>query len=162
MNHKDILLRTAKTVTERTEVYGDPADTYSRASIISSTILGKEVSRYDVAIIMHAVKLSRTLTSPRHLDNYEDGINFLAFAAEFVGAGGGTEAPPASREFNRGPTLRTAPAPGEAHAQHRAIKMPGLESLLSAQQARANPHHASDIGLAAVDQALAKNEDDGA
>ena len=97
MNHKDILLRTAKTVTERTEVYGDPADTYRRASIISSTILGKEVSRYDVAIIMHAVKLSRTLTSPRHLDNYEDGINFLAFAAEFVGAGEAVTPPAASQ-----------------------------------------------------------------
>jgi hypothetical protein len=142
MNHRDVLLRTAKTVTERTEVYGDPADTYSRASIISTTILGKEVSRYDVAIIMHAVKLSRILTSPKHLDNYEDGINFLAFAAEFVGAGVDGKPPLAQPGFNRGPVLRPAHAP--THAQARAA----VVGLTAVEQA--------------IDQALSKSEDDGA
>ena len=136
MNHKDILLRTARTVTERTEVYGDPADTYKRAAIIASTILGKILSSYDVAIVMHAVKLSRIPTSPRHLDNYEDGINFLAFAAEFVGAGGEAKAPPVPPGFNRGPALRPHPVHAQAHV--------------------------ATVGLAAVDQALAKNEEDGA
>lgn len=86
MDHKEILLRSAKTVTTRGEQYGAPSDTFNRAATIATAILGEEYSAYEVAIIIHAVKLSRIKGDRRHLDNYEDGINFLAFAAEFVGA----------------------------------------------------------------------------
>lgn len=110
MNHQDILLKTVYTLKERIEVYGDPAVTFERAATIASTILNNRFTAYDIAIIMHAVKLSRIPTSPQHLDNYEDGINYLAFAAEFVGAGGASHAvpkkAPPTNPFSVEPTTR--------------------------------------------------------
>jgi hypothetical protein len=89
MDHKEILLNAAKAVTERSVGYGTPAEGVTRAASIASLILGDTYTAYEIAVILHAVKLSRISASPQYLDSYVDGINFLAFAAEFVGAADG-------------------------------------------------------------------------
>jgi len=45
--------------------------------------LGKEITVYEVSIIMMAMKLARIPSSPALDDNYVDGINYLAFASQF-------------------------------------------------------------------------------
>jgi hypothetical protein len=70
---------------EKGQAYGPVDDCFERISIISSTILGKHISTYDAAIILHAVKLARMQTERTKSDNYIDGINYLAFAGQFAG-----------------------------------------------------------------------------
>ena len=86
MHHSEFLAGVAEVVSDRKSNYGEPIDTYTRAAVIANSILGTALTSYDLAVIMHAVKLSRMRTSPHRLDNYTDAVNFLAFAAEFSGA----------------------------------------------------------------------------
>ncbi len=82
--HVDILTNTARVLKDRTEQYGDPAEAYQRAAAIASVTTGKQLTHYDIVMVMHAVKLSRMVIGRGVLDHYEDAINYLAFAAEFA------------------------------------------------------------------------------
>ena len=82
--HVDILIDTARVLKDRTEQYGSPSEAYQRAAAIASVLLGKQLTHYDIVMIMHAVKLSRMVTGRDNIDHYEDAINYLAFAAEFA------------------------------------------------------------------------------
>lgn len=73
----------AELIEERGRLYGDAKKNFGRIARIASTILGKEVSRYDVATILLAVKLGRVPEDPAYGDNYDDGINYLAFMKMF-------------------------------------------------------------------------------
>ena len=86
MNHVKLLEETARILKERTMEYGDPADTYERAAIMASTALAIPLTPYDIVMIMALVKLSRATTDPQKLDNYQDGINFMAFDAQMANA----------------------------------------------------------------------------
>ena len=83
-HHTDILMNTAHTLRDRTEQYGSPSEAYQRAAAIASVTTGKQLTHYDIVMVMHAVKLSRMVTGRGNLDHYEDAINYLAFAAEFA------------------------------------------------------------------------------
>ena len=83
-DHKDILAQTVRTLHDRTAVYGPPRRTYEDAASMASIALKKDFTAYDVAIIMHLVKISRMSSGRDNLDHYEDAINYLAFAAEFA------------------------------------------------------------------------------
>jgi hypothetical protein len=50
-------------------------------------VLNKEISTYDVAMILHCTKLGRLQQARSLSDNYVDGINYLAFASEFINDG---------------------------------------------------------------------------
>ena len=52
---------------------------------MASVVIGKPLTARDVAMIFHCVKLIRSKSSPDKLDNYVDGMNYLAFAACFQG-----------------------------------------------------------------------------
>lgn len=58
-------------------------ETFDRASKLATIMLDKQITMYDIAIIFHCMKMAR-LNGARTLDdNYIDGINYLAFAAQF-------------------------------------------------------------------------------
>ena len=78
------MTRATDILRDRGLLYGNVDDIHNDVSIIASVILGKNISSYDVAMIHHATKLARMKTSRTHKDNYVDGINYLAFAAEFA------------------------------------------------------------------------------
>ena len=82
--HVDILIGAARVLKERTEQYGSPSEAHQRAAVIASAMLGKQLTHYDIVMIMHAAKLSRMVAERGNLDHYEDAINYLAFAAEFA------------------------------------------------------------------------------
>ena len=71
-------------LTEKGQLYGPEEPCFERISVIATAILGKNISTYDIAMIHHATKLARMQTARTHEDNYIDGINYLAFAAQFV------------------------------------------------------------------------------
>jgi midasin (ATPase involved in ribosome maturation) len=85
-NHTEILSTAAKTLRERHTQYGPAELCFDRISQIATLILNKEISPYDVTMIMVAIKLGRLQESRALDDNYVDGINYMAFAAQFAKA----------------------------------------------------------------------------
>ena len=86
MEHGTILATAAKTIAKRRESYGTPAECFERAAVIAGAMLDKPISPFEIAVVFHAMKLARAAQSPKNQDHFVDGISYLAFAAEFVGA----------------------------------------------------------------------------
>ena len=82
MEAKSLLKSAVRTIDEREPIYGDKNLVYDRAAIIANTILGLSLSAYDIMIILHASKLARIGGRQDKVDNYLDGVNYLAFACE--------------------------------------------------------------------------------
>jgi hypothetical protein len=92
MDHTAILTDAVLTLRNRDEQYGSMTDTMTRACQIFELITGSKITPYQANIFMHALKLARIRSSPGKLDNYVDGINYLAFAGEFAVPPGSAEA----------------------------------------------------------------------
>ena len=92
MDHTAILTDAVLILRNRDEQYGSMAETMTRACQIFELITGSPLSPYHANVFMHALKLSRIRATPGKLDSYVDGINYLAFAAEFAVPPGGAEA----------------------------------------------------------------------
>ena len=58
---------------------------YREAAAVASVVIGKDLTPRDVAMIMACIKLIRSKSAPDKLDNYVDGMNYVAFAACFAG-----------------------------------------------------------------------------
>lgn len=82
-NHSDILTQAVVTLADKNRRYGNVADTFDRAALIATTILGKHITLYDVSVIMHAMELAKISSVPTEDRHYVDGINFLSLAAQF-------------------------------------------------------------------------------
>lgn len=82
MEAKSLLKSAVRTIDDREPIYGDRNLVYDRAAIIANTILGLSLSAYDIMIILHASKLARIGGRQDKVDNYLDGVNYLAFACE--------------------------------------------------------------------------------
>jgi hypothetical protein len=80
-----VLDEAAKIIGERGEQYGEIEMNFERAAN-TARAAGIDVGPYEVAIILASVKLARMSVSPCKRDNYLDAINYLAFAAELIGA----------------------------------------------------------------------------
>src|SRR4029077_21181145 len=84
----DLLTLAFELINERGQAYdtaGGNEQNYREAAAVATLILGKEVTARDVAMVLHCVKLIRSRSAPDKLDNYIDGMNYLAFAACFAG-----------------------------------------------------------------------------
>jgi hypothetical protein len=58
---------------------------FREAAAVASVVVGKELTARDVAMVLHCVKLIRSKSAPGKIDNYVDGMNYMAFAACFAG-----------------------------------------------------------------------------
>lgn len=68
-------------VAERTEQYGQPADSLNRVSGAINALYGTDFKPHDVAVILALLKLSRIVESPTKLDNWVDLIGYAMIAA---------------------------------------------------------------------------------
>ena len=59
-------------------------DNFEQIAVIAGLLIGKPVSKWEVAMILAAVKLRRIAKAPDHADSYVDLINYAAFAASFM------------------------------------------------------------------------------
>lgn len=82
MKAKSLLRSAVEKINERGQLYGSVSATHERAAIIADTVLNAQLSAYDVMMILHCVKLARIGGSVDQVDNYLDGVNYLAFACE--------------------------------------------------------------------------------
>ena len=92
MEHKAIIGSAAAILRERNEQYGEMVPTVTRACDIFGLITGRSITPYEANIFLHALKLARIRVAPTKRDSYIDGINYLAFAAEFATVGDEAEA----------------------------------------------------------------------
>jgi hypothetical protein len=58
---------------------------FDNVSRIATVILGRIVTPFEIAMILHCVKLARISVDIKEPDNYVDGVNYMAFAAQFAG-----------------------------------------------------------------------------
>jgi len=84
MNYSELLEVANVTAQNRGVQYGDMVSTMERISKIATLITGKVITAYDVAMVLHAVKLGRLQDNRNGVDNYVDGVNYLAFAGQFA------------------------------------------------------------------------------
>ena len=66
----------------RADTYGDPLTNHTRIAELWSTVLSPPISVSQVYACMVAVKLSRLVQSPQHLDSWMDIAGYVALAAE--------------------------------------------------------------------------------
>lgn len=85
MDHRDVLKEAQSLLSQRGNAYGTVQENHDRAATILSILTGRNCTPYDVALTMLAVKLSRLAHQPAHHDSWVDGINYMAFCAEFTG-----------------------------------------------------------------------------
>jgi hypothetical protein len=58
---------------------------FREIAAVASVLIGKSLTARDVAMVMATVKLVRSKSAPDKIDNYVDGMNYMAFAACFQG-----------------------------------------------------------------------------
>lgn len=84
MKHTEILGQTINTLRERGVQYGPEEACFERIATLSSIVLNKSISPYDIAMILHCVKLGRLQENRNNPDNYIDGVAYLAFGGQFA------------------------------------------------------------------------------
>ena len=87
--HPGELLTVAfETINARGDEYDNAADlaqNFREIAAMATIITGKELEARDIALVLHCTKLVRSKSCPDKIDNYVDGVNYLAFAACFQG-----------------------------------------------------------------------------
>ena len=84
----DLLTLAFELINARGSEYDNAASleqNFREAAAVVSVIVGKTITPRDVAMVMACVKLIRSKSAPDKLDNYVDGMNYMAFAACFSG-----------------------------------------------------------------------------
>ena len=94
MNPKEILDAAAALIAARGVNYGGIEANFDRAAKLATLKLDKNVSAYDVAIVLESVKDARRAIAPEHYDSHLDGINYRAFALLLSGAAPGVPTTP--------------------------------------------------------------------
>ena len=84
MNYADVLNTAALTIAQRGKDYGDISTSFMRASVIASATLNKTITPYDVAMVLHAVKLSRIANNPSTDDSWVDLAAYGAIGANLA------------------------------------------------------------------------------
>lgn len=93
MEYRDIMHESARIFNDRNPKYGDMRIGMENVATIATLITGIQLTAHDIALVLHAVKLSRLNADRRNPDHYIDGVNYLAFAGELI------EPPPAEGEL---------------------------------------------------------------
>jgi len=84
MEYRDFMTDAARIFNDRNPKYGDMRVGMERVAQISTLLTGMQLTAHDVALVLHAVKLSRLGGDRSNPDHYVDGINYLAFAGELI------------------------------------------------------------------------------
>ena len=84
MNYYDIMRNAAEIFNDRNPKYGDMRMGMENVAQIATIITGIHLTAHDVALVLHAVKLSRLNSDRKNPDHYIDGVNYMAFAGELI------------------------------------------------------------------------------
>jgi hypothetical protein len=84
MEYSNIMTDAILIFNDRNPKYGDMRIGMEKVASIASIITGIHLTPHDVALVLHAVKLSRLGNDRSNPDHYVDGVNYLAFAGELI------------------------------------------------------------------------------
>jgi hypothetical protein len=85
MNRKEVLQQAEKCITQdRAATHGDAEDSFALIGNLWGVWLGREITAYDVAMMMTLFKTARAMGNPTHADNHIDLIGYAALAAEMA------------------------------------------------------------------------------
>ena len=84
MEYSNIMTDAIRVFNDRNPKYGDMRIGMEKVANIASIITGLHLTPHDVALVLHAVKLSRLGNDRSNPDHYVDGVNYLAFAGELI------------------------------------------------------------------------------
>jgi hypothetical protein len=84
MNTQEILATAQQTISGRGKDYGDIRTSFTRAAIIASVTTNKNITPYDVALVMSAVKQARLAHDSSNKDSWVDSAAYQAIAAQLV------------------------------------------------------------------------------
>ena len=80
---EEILTTAARLIADdRQRVYGTPYQNFGRIAQLWSVILGREISRAEVALCMDAVKTARLIQTPDDEDGWIDKCGYSAIGGE--------------------------------------------------------------------------------
>ena len=85
MDYESAMSRAIGAIKDRSD-YGDITDVHDDIAKTLTILMGKTFTMYDVAMVHHVTKLVRAKRDRHNPDHFVDGINYLAFAAQFSGA----------------------------------------------------------------------------
>lgn len=70
----------------RDRIYGHPAENFGRIAALWSAVLGVDISREQTALCMIALKMSRLVNCPDHVDSWVDIAGYAALGVEVASA----------------------------------------------------------------------------
>jgi hypothetical protein len=79
----ETLERARELLETRKDLYGDAGENFGRIADVASVILGRHITRYEVAVFLFATKIGRIQENPSYPDSYDDAINYTAFMKQF-------------------------------------------------------------------------------
>jgi hypothetical protein len=82
MDPRLVLHECADLIGERGKDYGGIENNFRKIAAIASLSTGREITAYEVAMVLVATKLARMSGARDKRDNYLDAINYLVFALE--------------------------------------------------------------------------------
>ena len=91
LTRTDILDAAREAVAGRMETYGSPEDSFRRIAAMWNAYLApgdRQLTGFDVAMMLALLKIARARTAPGHTDNLVDIAGYAACAAETVGRNG--------------------------------------------------------------------------
>jgi hypothetical protein len=86
MNHTDVLAEAVRILRERDAKYGDVQEMFERTAKLTSIILGREVTPYEITVMLKCLKDARKKNDLFNLEHYADNINYEAFTYQLVTA----------------------------------------------------------------------------
>ena len=85
MNRTEVLHQAEKCITQdRAATHGDAEDSFGLIGTMWGVWLDRDVSAYDVAMMMALFKVARAKGNPSHSDNLLDMIGYAALAEEIA------------------------------------------------------------------------------
>ena len=86
MNHTEVLTNAINILRDRDTKYGPVQEMFERTSKLASIILDRDVTPYEITVIMKCLKDARKKYDPMNVDHYADNINYEAFSYQFATA----------------------------------------------------------------------------
>lgn len=84
MRYDNILTSSAAILTERGHDYGAPEKCFGRAAALASVFFERQVTAFEIAMVMDFVKTARLMHDKTKVDSWQDKINYAAFAGHFA------------------------------------------------------------------------------
>ena len=86
MNHTEVLTNAINILRDRDTKYGPVQEMFERTAKLASIILDRDVTPYEITVIMKCLKDARKKYDPINVDHYADNINYEAFSYQFATA----------------------------------------------------------------------------